>query len=207
MGQDNPLDKRPPCCATGCNEARRTSLRAIAGAAAWCAGGLGSARAAGAGASAGAPTDGPRAGDLLVPAESTAAEPLRAADIKLGQKQRIVVPLDPATKQARTGSRLSRIVLVRLDPAGMDAATRARSADGVLAYSAICTHQGCDVSAWKANEQALLCFCHFSQFAPLQGGTVLTGPATRPLPALPLKLDGERLVVAGGFTDAPGGTT
>lgn len=207
MGQDDTLERRPPCCATGCDEARRASLRAIAGAAAWCAGGMGSARAAGAAAPAGAPADGPRAGDLLVPAESPGAEPLRAADIKPGQKQRIVVPLDPATKQARTGSRLSRIVLVRLDPAGMDAATRARAADGVLAYSAICTHQGCDVSAWKASEQALLCFCHFSQFAPLQGGSVLTGPASRPLPALPLKLDGERLVVAGGFTEPPGAAT
>lgn len=197
MQRSGPQPEPPPvCCGMPC-ESRRASLRAIAGAAAWCAGvgGQGSARAA---------DDGPRPGDLLVPADAPDAEPLRATDIKLGQKQRIVVPFDPAARQARTGSRLNRIVLLRLDPTGMDAATRARAADGVVAYSAICTHQGCDVSAWKANEQALLCFCHFSQFAPLQQGTVLAGPAPRPLPALPLKLDGERLAVAGGFSEAPG---
>lgn len=86
----------------------------------------------------------------------------------------------------------------------MDGATRPLAADGVLAYSAFCTHQGCDVSSWLPKEQAFLCFCHFSKFAPLQGATVLEGPAPRPLPSLALKLDGGHLVVASGFSSEPG---
>ena len=130
--------------------------------------------------------------------------PLGSADLKAGEKQVVVWACDPATKTLRDGSRLNRILLIKLDAAAMDDATRPMSADGVLAYSAFCTHQGCDVNTWLPKEQALLCYCHFSKFAPLQGGTVLDGPAPRALPALPLKTENGKLVVAGNFNSEPG---
>ena len=40
--------------------------------------------------------------------------------------------------------------------------TRARAADGVVAYTAICTHNGCDVDDWLAADQLLSCPCHYS---------------------------------------------
>ena len=98
------------------------------------------------------------------------------------------------------------MLLIRLPEAEMTAETRARAAGGVLAYSAVCTHQGCDTKTWLAKEKALVCFCHSSKFALLDGAIVISGPAPRALPALPLALDGEQLVVAGAFTAPPGGS-
>ena len=66
------------------------------------------------------------------------------------------------------------------------------------AFSAICTHQGCDLKSWSAKEQVLVCFCHSSKFKLREGGAVASGPAQRALPHMPLKLDGEQIVIAGG---------
>ena len=77
----------------------------------------------------------------------------------------------------------------------MEAATKARSAGGVLAYSALCTHQACDVKTWLAKEKVLVCFCHASKFDLLNGAKVVDGPASKPLPAVSLKLEGEFLSI------------
>ena len=116
----------------------------------------------------------------------------------------ITFPYEPISGTLRSGSRLNKVLLVRVDESAMDASTRERAAGGVLAFSAICTHQGCDVSEWDPKQQALLCFCHFSKFAPLESARVISGPATRSLPYLPLKLEQDELVVAGSFSAHPG---
>ena len=46
------------------------------------------------------------------------------------------------------------------------------------AYSAICTHAGCEVS--RATAEAIICTCHGSEFSTANGN-VLAGPAGRPL--------------------------
>jgi Rieske Fe-S protein len=59
------------------------------------------------------------------------------------------------------------------------------SDDVVHGFSAICTHQGCPVSSVAAG--AIVCPCHGSRFDAATGA-VLTGPATRPLPPLPVEV-------------------
>ena len=146
------------------------------------------------------------AGDRLVEedAEGTPA-PLRLADLKPG-KPLVAFPFDAKRNAPRNDSRLNKIVLIRLPEADMSAETRARAAGGVLAYSAVCTHQACDVKTWLSKEKTLVCYCHSSKFDLLDGGAVTAGPASRALPAIPLALDGDQLVIAGAFTATPGGS-
>lgn len=153
---------------------------------------------------AGRPAAAAVVGDRLVEEDAEGApQPLRLADLKPG-KPLLAYPFDVNAGKARNETRLSKIVLVRLSEAEMTPATRERAAGGVLAYSAICTHQACDVKTWLAKEKALVCFCHASKFALLDSAAIVVGPATRPLPSLPLKLEGELLVIAGGFSSRPG---
>ena len=145
-------------------------------------------------------------GDRLVEEDAEGEPaPLRASDLKVG-KPVLAYPFNAALGKPRDETRLNKIVLIRLPEAEMAANTRARAAGGVLAYSAICTHQGCDVKTWLAKEKVLVCFCHASKFALLDGGTISSGPGTRALPALALALDGDHLVIAGAFTTPPGGS-
>ncbi len=128
---------------------------------------------------------------------------LRAADIKPG-KVVLAFPFDSATRKIRNESRLSKLLLIRADETKLDDETKQRAAGGVLAFSAICTHAGCDVSAWMSKTSKLLCYCHSTQFDPYDSGKVADGPAPRALPWVAIKLEGDELVVAGALSAAPG---
>lgn len=52
-----------------------------------------------------------------------------------------------------------------------------------VAYSAVCTHQGCTV-AYKPDTRKLTCPCHGGTFDPAKGAEVVAGPPPRPLPAV-----------------------
>src|SRR5262249_25581861 len=96
--------------------------------------------------------------------------------------------------------------LVRLDPATLAEETRARAADGVVAYSGVCTHQACPVNMWSKDRNAFVCSCHGSIYDPKNGAEVLFGPAPRPLPALGLKVADGAVAVASAFSARVGGT-
>jgi cytochrome b6-f complex iron-sulfur subunit len=59
--------------------------------------------------------------------------------------------------------------------------------DEVVAYSSVCTHNGCTV-VWDAEASELSCPCHGSRFDPADGAPT-TGPARTPLPAVPVTVD------------------
>lgn len=61
------------------------------------------------------------------------------------------------------------------------------------AFSAICTHMGCTVS--KVQSGSILCPCHGSKFSAADG-SVQGGPATSPLAAKQLKVDGDSITLA-----------
>ncbi|BAL27171.1 ubiquinol-cytochrome c reductase iron-sulfur subunit [Azoarcus sp. KH32C] len=145
-------------------------------------------------------------GDRLVEDDAEGEPtPLKLGDLRVG-KPLLAFPFDVASKKVRSETRLNKIVLLRLPEAELDAESKAVSAGGVLAFSAICTHMGCDIKTWMSSEKVFACFCHGSKFRPLDHGSVAGGPAPRPLPVLPLKLEGDELVIAGPFATPPGFT-
>jgi rieske iron-sulfur protein len=141
----------------------------------------------------------PREGDRLVRLAGS-HEPLTPLDIPPGEMQTMAWAIDPGSGVVRSGSRLNQVLLLRFDPADLSPDTRARAADGVVAYTAICPHNGCDVDDWLARERQLSCACHSSIFDPRDGARVVDGPAPRALPALPLTVRDGKLTVAGPFT-------
>ena len=129
---------------------------------------------------------------------------VKAEDIPLGGPQVQVYPIDPKSGVVRDGSRLNLVLLARFDPATFDDATRARSADGVVAYSGVCTHQGCAVNMWASEAGLLFCSCHGSIYDPKHGAEVIGGPAPRALPSLGLKVANGAPTVAEGFSGRVG---
>ena len=147
------------------------------------------------------PTKGDR---LVIDAGEHKGEPARPDLLPAGGPPVAALPVDPETGSVRDGSRLNKVLLLRLDAGELDEQTRAHAAEGVLAYSAVCTHQGCTVSGWLAPERVLACFCHESKFSATEAGKVVGGPSRARLPILPLAVVDGALVVADGFTSKPG---
>jgi rieske iron-sulfur protein len=147
----------------------------------------------------------PQEGDRFVfPPGTRSGQLITPADLPLGGPPVMAYPMDPKTAVVRDGSRLNQVLLLRLDPAALAEETRARAAEGMVAFSAVCTHTGCDVSDWQGETQTFLCFCHYSRFDPKDGARVVSGPAPRRLAALPLKIEDGVLVAAGGFVGRVG---
>jgi Rieske Fe-S protein len=152
----------------------------------------------------------PQKGDLLVFSEGEQEGKLiTAADLPAGGPPVHAWPKDPKTSVVRSASRLNEILIIRLDPAELDEQTKARAVDGILAYSAICSHAGCPVTAWVKSDvgdkEVLKCMCHNSEYDPRAGAQVVFGPAPRRLAALPLVLADTSLSVAGNFIGKVGG--
>jgi ubiquinol-cytochrome c reductase iron-sulfur subunit len=108
----------------------------------------------------------------------------------------------------------SPVVIVRLDPAALHLPPKraAWAPQGIVAYSKICTHAGCAIALYRQPKfaptqprPALICPCHYSTFDPARAAQVIFGPAGRPLPQLPLMIDGRGdLRAAGNLSGPPG---
>jgi ubiquinol-cytochrome c reductase iron-sulfur subunit len=66
----------------------------------------------------------------------------------------------------------------------------------IVAYSKICTHVGCPAALYEQTTHHILCPCHQSTFDAAAGAKVLFGPATRPLPQLPIGVDAQGFLIA-----------
>jgi Rieske Fe-S protein len=62
------------------------------------------------------------------------------------------------------------------------------------AFSATCTHQGCAVKS--VSEGVINCPCHNSNFS-ITDGSVQSGPAREPLPAVQITVSGDSIRLAG----------
>ncbi|TWB02247.1 Rieske-like 2Fe-2S protein [Bradyrhizobium stylosanthis] len=152
----------------------------------------------------------PQKGDVLVFSEGDQeGKPITVADLPAGGPPVHAWPKDPKTAVVRSGSRLNEILIIHLDPADLDEKTRERAVEGILAYSAICTHAGCPVTAWVKSDvgdkDVFKCMCHNSEYDPRAGAQVVFGPAPRRLAALPLAIADGSLSVAGNFIGKVGG--
>lgn len=133
---------------------------------------------------------------------------LRAADI---QEADFYTAYPDGADREQLGAPL---VLVRLPPSAihLPPGRGGWAPGGILAYSKICTHAACAISLYRTPTfapvepgPALVCPCHYSTFDPATGGTVLWGPAGRPLPQLPLRVGADGVLEAAGNFSAPVG--
>lgn len=109
--------------------------------------------------------------------------------------------------QDAVGRADSQTLLIKVRPEDLQLAAdrKAWAPNGIVAYSKVCTHAGCPVGLYRAQEHALLCPCHQSTFDVLRGAVPTFGPAARPLPQLPLEIDGEGYLIATGDFPEPVG--
>jgi ubiquinol-cytochrome c reductase iron-sulfur subunit len=131
--------------------------------------------------------------------------PVRA-DIERFDQLITVFPADALTADD------SQVVLVRVRPDLLAQGTvEGGAVDGWVAYSKICTHAGCSVGLFGIDSRPpielreLVCPCHQSVFDPLDGARPVGGPATRPLPQLPLGIDDDGMLIALSDFDQPVG--
>jgi ubiquinol-cytochrome c reductase iron-sulfur subunit len=132
-------------------------------------------------------------------------QPVRA-DVERYDQMVTVFPEDALTADD------SQVVLIRVRPELLNERTVAAGAvDGWVAYSKICTHAGCSVGLFGIDSRPpielreLVCPCHQSVFDPLDRARPVGGPATRPLPQLPLGVDADGFLVALADFDQPVG--
>ncbi len=145
-----------------------------------------------------------QAGDPLVFAVGTnQGEPIMYSSIQPGQGALAY----PRGKEVQE----NLVLLLHLNSADLVEPTVLEwTADGMVAYSAICTHLGCTVNfSHEGMEGAeyphLHCPCHTALFNPQQGAEVVGGPAPRALPQLPVAVDEEGMVVVAGPFGTPVG--
>jgi arsenite oxidase small subunit len=60
----------------------------------------------------------------------------------------------------------------------------------IVAYSTVCTHQGCPV-AYNAEERVFKCPCHFTIFDAEKSGQMVCGQATENLPRIVLEYNAK----------------
>ena len=90
-------------------------------------------------------------------------------------------------------------------PAPSSAPPAIPAAAEFVALSKICTHAGCPVGLYRSTEHVLICPCHQSEFDVLDGARPINGPAARPLPALPFRLEADGTFTALGDFPEPVG--
>jgi ubiquinol-cytochrome c reductase iron-sulfur subunit len=128
-------------------------------------------------------------------------QPLRADEIAVGSF-RTAFPEGADKEQLASSVMVVRIPEKELE---LPSDRRTWAPMGILAFSKICTHAGCAVALFRyptfparSPKPALVCPCHYSTFDVAQAAKVVFGPAGRPLPQLPLEVDGQGYLVAGG---------
>ena len=127
--------------------------------------------------------------------------PIKASDITLGSTYHVLPEniLGLGHDEGYLNEKAKAVVLVmRLDPSEVNVSEERTNwnVDGIFAYSKVCTHVGCPVALYEQHTHHLLCPCHQSTFDLTNECEVIFGPASHPLPQLPITVDSEGYLVA-----------
>jgi thiosulfate dehydrogenase (quinone) large subunit len=112
--------------------------------------------------------------------------------------------ISPSPVASPTGTRIGALTDLQAqgfldfqDPASGDPGVAVSLAGGsVVAFDAVCTHAGCQVS-YDSSQRLLACPCHGAAFDPAHGAAVVAGPAPTPLPAIRIEVGVDGGVYAG----------
>jgi ubiquinol-cytochrome c reductase iron-sulfur subunit len=124
--------------------------------------------------------------------------PIRPSDQEPGSLE-TVFPAVPGGNSVHHADAATMLIRLRPEQMAVDQPRPGQAGFGYgdyVAYSKICTHAGCPVSLYEQETSRILCPCHQSQFDVTQGAKPVFGPATRPLPQLPIGVDDEGFFIA-----------
>jgi ubiquinol-cytochrome c reductase iron-sulfur subunit len=141
----------------------------------------------------------PADGKLKRLARDPDGTPIKASDVTIGSAFHVIPEGLNELHEGKLNEKAKAVVLLmRLDPASLNpsAGREDWGYNGIVAYSKICTHVGCPVALYEQQTHHLLCPCHQSTFDLTQECKVIFGPASRPLPQLPIAVDDEGYLVA-----------
>ena len=125
--------------------------------------------------------------------------PIKASDVTIGSVFHVIPEgLSEMEEHKLEEKAKAAVLLVRVNPSDLneDPAKADWSYQGIVAYSKICTHVGCPVALYEQHTHHLLCPCHQSTFDLANHCEVVFGPASRPLPQLPIAVDAEGYLIA-----------
>ncbi|BCT76280.1 ubiquinol-cytochrome c reductase [Sinomonas cyclohexanicum] len=134
--------------------------------------------------------------------------PIKASDVTIGSAFHVIPEgLNDLTEGKLNEKAKAVVLLMRLNPSDLhiSAGRENWSYNGIVAYSKICTHVGCPVALYEQQTHHLLCPCHQSTFDLTHECAVIFGPASRPLPQLPIEVDAEGYLVASSDFHEPVG--
>jgi ubiquinol-cytochrome c reductase iron-sulfur subunit len=142
------------------------------------------------------PVTGWRSGVRLVTDQD---QPLRPEDMPPGS---VAMVWPEGALREEHGS----VILVRLSDRAQEPTRLDWVVDGdIVGYSKVCTHAGCPIGLFRAADDALYCPCHQAQFDASRGAEPVFGPASRPLPQLPIGVGDDGYLVALGDFEEPVG--
>jgi ubiquinol-cytochrome c reductase iron-sulfur subunit len=125
--------------------------------------------------------------------------PIKASDVTIGSAFHVIPEGLNELHEGKLNEKAKAVVLLmRLNPDSLNPSPGREDwgYNGIVAYSKICTHVGCPVALYEQQTHHLLCPCHQSTFDLTQECKVIFGPASRPLPQLPIAVDAEGYLVA-----------
>jgi len=125
--------------------------------------------------------------------------PIKASDVTIGSVFHVIPEgLSEMEEHKLEEKAKAAVLLVRVNPSDLneDPDKADWSYQGIVAYSKICTHVGCPVALYEQHTHHLLCPCHQSTFDLANHCEVIFGPASRPLPQLPIAVDADGYLIA-----------